>query len=141
MDDLISRQAAIDAFDGVKVDEENCTEYDIGYNDGIDFVISKLSVLPPARPTQLTDDDIETIRIHLSAFKENLCNQHRWNEAKEYEALIDRLTAQPEQRTGKWIPKDGRYHCDQCSGIAPKGIRWDFCPHCGVKMEGANNDT
>ena len=50
MDDLISRQQAIDAFDGVKVDEENCTEYDIGYNDGIDFAISKLSVLPPAQP-------------------------------------------------------------------------------------------
>ena len=40
----------------------------------------------------------------------------------------------PKQRTGKWIPKDGRYYCGQCSGIAPKGIRWDFCPHCGVMM-------
>ena len=50
MDDLISRQAAIDAFDGVKVDEENCTEYDIGYNDGIDFAVSRLSVLPSAQP-------------------------------------------------------------------------------------------
>ena len=48
--DCISRQVAIDAFDGVKVDEENCTEYDIGYNDGIDFAISKLSVLPPVQP-------------------------------------------------------------------------------------------
>ena len=50
--DTISRQAAIDAFDGVKVDEENCTEYDIGYNDGIDFAVSKLSVLPSAQPEQ-----------------------------------------------------------------------------------------
>ena len=47
--DLISRKAAIDAFDGVKVDEENCTEYDIGYNDGIDFAVSRLSVLPSAQ--------------------------------------------------------------------------------------------
>ena len=53
--DLIERQAAIDAFDGVKVDEENCTEYDIGYNDGIDFAISKLSVLPPAQPEPCED--------------------------------------------------------------------------------------
>ena len=52
LNDLISRQAAIDAFDGVKVDEENCTEYDIGYNDGIDFAVSKLSVLPSAQPEQ-----------------------------------------------------------------------------------------
>ena len=50
--DTISRQAAIDAFDGVKVDEENCTEYDIGYNDGIDFAVSRLSVLPSAQPEQ-----------------------------------------------------------------------------------------
>ena len=52
MSDLISRQAAIDSFDGVKVDEENCTEYDIGYNDGIDFAVSILSVLPSAQPKQ-----------------------------------------------------------------------------------------
>ena len=50
-DDTISRRAAIDAFDGAKVDEGWCTEYDIGYNDGIDFAVSKLSVLPSARPT------------------------------------------------------------------------------------------
>lgn len=50
MSDLISRREAIDAFDGVKVDEECCTEYDFGYNDGIDFVVSKLSVMPPAQP-------------------------------------------------------------------------------------------
>lgn len=49
-EDLISRKAAIDAFDGVKVDEENCTEYDIGYNDGIDFAVSRLSVLPAVQP-------------------------------------------------------------------------------------------
>ena len=52
MSDLISRKEAIDAFDGVKVDEENCTEYDIGYNDGIDFAVSRLSVLPSAQPEQ-----------------------------------------------------------------------------------------
>ena len=51
--DTISRQAAIDAFDGVKVDEENCTEYDIGYNDGIDFAVSRLSVLPSAQLDKL----------------------------------------------------------------------------------------
>lgn len=49
MDDLISRQAAIEAFDGAKVDEQDCTEYDIGYNDGIDFAVSRLSVLPSAQ--------------------------------------------------------------------------------------------
>ena len=49
-DDTISRLAAIDALDGVKVNEEYCPEYDIGYNDGIDFAVSRLSVLPSAQP-------------------------------------------------------------------------------------------
>lgn len=49
MQDLIDRQAAIDAFDGTKVDEEYCNEYDNGYNDGIDFAVSRLSVLPSAQ--------------------------------------------------------------------------------------------
>ena len=48
--DTISRRAAIDAFYGAKVDEKEwCTEYEIGYNDGIDFAVSSLSVLPPVR--------------------------------------------------------------------------------------------
>ena len=49
MNDLISRQEAIDMFDGAKVDEGYCTEYDIGYNDGIDFAVSKISVLKSAQ--------------------------------------------------------------------------------------------
>lgn len=50
------------------------------------------SVTPSSQPTALTAEDIETIRIHLSAFKEELGNQGRWTEAAEYERLIQRLT-------------------------------------------------
>ena len=61
-DDLISRAEAIEAFDGTKVGEKNCTEYDSGYNDGIDFALSTLSVLPSAQQwipcsERLPDDD------------------------------------------------------------------------------------
>ena len=42
---------------------------------------------------RLTSDDIETIRIHLSAMKETLGNQSRWKEAQEYQDLIDRFMA------------------------------------------------
>ncbi len=59
MDDLINRAAAVEALDGAKVDEEYCTEYDIGYNDGIDFAVSRLSVLPSAQPT---DADIQKMQ-------------------------------------------------------------------------------
>lgn len=56
--------------------------------------------LPSAQPERLTDDDFETIRIHLNAYKEKLCNQQRWEEAEEYQRIIDRFmafaSAQPE---------------------------------------------
>lgn len=69
-----------------------------------------LSRVPEAQPDRLTDDDLETIRIHLSAYK-GLCNQHRWKEAEEYQRIIDRFmsfaSAQPEtcegcRHLGKW---------------------------------------
>lgn len=43
------------------------------------------------RKCKLTDDDIETIRIHISAFKGELSKQHRWEDAQEYDDLINRL--------------------------------------------------
>lgn len=46
-----------------------------------------------AEPERLTDDDFETIRIHLNAYKEKLCNQQRWEEAEEYQRIIDRFIA------------------------------------------------
>ena len=54
-------------------------------------VMDLIKSMPSVQPTQLTDEDKETIRIHLSAIKEGLCNQRRWNEAREYEELITRL--------------------------------------------------
>lgn len=40
---------------------------------------------------RLTCDEIETIRIHMNAFKEKLCNQGRWNDAMEYQRIVDKL--------------------------------------------------
>lgn len=57
------------------------------------------------QPERLTDDDFETIRIHLNACKEKLCNQCRWSEAVEYQRIIDRFmafaSAQSEQQHGR----------------------------------------
>lgn len=99
-------------------------------------------------PTQLTDEDKETIRIHLSAFKERLCNQHRWNEAEEYEELISRLLSTPsaQPRKGKWIrtrtmTHDGELYCDQCGQEHPEQkIIWNFCPNCGCRMEEGDSE-
>lgn len=85
--DTISRQAAIDAFDGVKVDEEWCTEYDIGYNDGIDFAVSKLSVLPSAQPEVKEIGYAECANAMLKMWIDNVLTDG------EYNRIMDRLNA------------------------------------------------
>ena len=89
MGDLIDRQAAIDAIMGEPTDAHYPSWY-----------AERLEQLPSAQPERLTDDDFETIRIHLNAYKEELCNQRRWKEAGEYQRIIDRFmefaSAQPE---------------------------------------------
>lgn len=104
---LIDRQAAIHLI--------------TGYNGVMDKSVAKrlLTQMPPAQPERLTDDDFETIRIHLSAYKERLCNQRRWKEAEEYQRIIDRFmtfaSAQPEPQ---WIP---------CGERLPDPMGWDEC--------------
>ena len=82
-DDLISRQAAIDA-----VIKHLQLDYEYAWG-----VREAINGLPSAEPEHLTDEDFETIRIHLNAYKEQLCNQHRWEEAEEYQRIIDRFMA------------------------------------------------
>lgn len=55
-------------------------------------------------------------------------------------------SAQPERKTGRWIPqKGGGLCCSECGGYAldePDGnfvhvaVPSKFCPHCGARMEG-----
>lgn len=61
----------------------------------------------PVKPGELTPDDVETIRIHLSAIKEGLCNQGRWREAQEYEDLIERFLYAT-SAAGHYRPQDRR---------------------------------
>lgn len=106
-DKLISIQDAIDAL----IEWYGCEP------NGMDYFKEILAKKSSAQPERLTDDDFETIRIHLSAYKEQLCNQHRWKEAEEYQKIIDRFmsfaSAQPEQQwtpVSKKLPeKEGRY--------------------------------
>ena len=98
MKDLIDRQAAIDAvkkntFRLTFAEEQNCEGHVAWSANAVysDVIEGALLELPSAQPEHLTDDDFETIRIHLSAFKEGLCNQRRWKEAEDYERLISRF--------------------------------------------------
>lgn len=150
MDDLISRQAAIKAID----DLPNCYN---GYSDTYDkaYIIGVLEELPSAQPEQLKDDDFETIRVCINAFKEKLCNQRRWEEAREYQRILDRFiafaTVQPERKRGKWMPDttcayEMRFVCSECKeseavptiGFTKYKPIWNFCPNCGADMRGTD---
>ena len=69
------------------------------------------------------------------------------------EAITGELpSAQPERKTGKWIGhslQNGLYSLDEdtCSvcghsfyQISETGCLWNYCPHCGAKME-VENET
>lgn len=138
MDDYISRQAAINA-----LEKE--------WNGMVVDVFNIIRDLPSAQPERLTDDDFETIRIHLNAYKEKLCNQHRWKEAEEYQRIIDRFiafaSAQPEiircrdcihyearQKKQPW--KSSRKYCNRQVILCTEPN--DFCSYGERKTDGSD---
>ena len=124
MDDTIYRQEAIDALWKALHEYEDKTEKQFQESEDLDvgdwiehriFVqnmndIDRQTILnlPSAQPERLTDDDFETIRIHLSAYKEQLGNQHRWKEAEEYQRIIDRFMTFAVEQKGE--PKNDRHN-------------------------------
>ena len=132
MDDLISRQAAIDALNEYfarieKLKRKGLTKGEKAIS--LDTV-GTIATLPATQPERLTDCDFETIRIHLNAYKEKLCNQQRWKEAEEYQQIIDRFmafaSAQPERKKGKWKVWNILDYAQR-----PTGRRVGECPFCG----------
>lgn len=129
-------------------------EWDGGCNKERErFIRDALDKLSSAQLERLSDDDFETIRIHLNAQKERLCNQQRWKEADEYQRIIDRFiafaSAGPNPNTGAWVGIDDFPHqeweCNQCGKIvytdSETGIEeYEFCPHCGAEMLNAEGD-
>lgn len=100
-----------------------------------------------AQPERLTDDDFETIRIHLNAYKEKLCNQRRWKEAEEYQRIIDRFIAfastQPEKRTEKRTETHARDLIDRQALLAriDRIVRVNHLDRCKVWFTPAGAKT
>lgn len=142
MSDLISRQAAIDAICEAfcyaycdncekELDEDLCGDCHRKYQNwsaSRKTVEKVINSLPSAQPERLTDDDFETIRIHLNAYKETLCNQQRWKEAEEYQRIIDRFmafaSAQPDLSEEDWqlIKRLRSYHNGSYAKVIDKLI-------------------
>lgn len=43
------------------------------------------------REDELSADEIKTIKIHINAIKEMLCNQKRYHEAEDYQHIVNKL--------------------------------------------------
>lgn len=133
MDDLISRRAAIDAFDsagelivGGSANAQNVADY-------INKVIGKIKALPSVQPGP---EEFEW--CHDCAEYDQLQHCcHRWT--KVIRNTVEELKeAQLERKTGKWIRNDnGTWSCDQCNSWIPDEQHYyaRFCLHCGAKME------
>ena len=146
--DLISRKELLKQID---IDSDGERGF---YGDNWKF-IDTIESMPSAEPERLTDDDFETIRIHLNAQKEKLCNQQRWEEAEEYQRIIDRFiafaSAEPEWKKGVWIcTDDDIFNCSECDfEIDATGCidpieylkTYNFCPNCGADMRGEKEET
>lgn len=63
---------------------------------------------------RLTKEELQTIRIHMNAYKEGLCNQGRYGEAEDYQIIVDKLVEmikifdKAEEEYNKWIPMSER---------------------------------
>ena len=97
MSDLISRQTVLrcikESRDNIDWGQSEDGDAFLHYTGALYRTVASEECLPSAEPERLTDDDFETIRIHLNAQKEKLCNQQRWKEAEEYQRIIDRFMA------------------------------------------------
>ena len=129
MDDLISRQAAIDAL-------HMHLMYRMGTDSNKKRLDEWINNLPPAQP--------EPIKIDLSLY-----SKEDWERLKKEwgNTPITVLSAQPKK--GRWISADAMFHgvpfyCSECGENTRDTVmgkpRWKFCPMCGAKMEGADDE-
>lgn len=140
MDDLISRQAAIDAVckacmlereyhtcEGYREDSEWCEE------------ITALRKLPSAQPEQRWIDAIREV-IKCSGSDGFIIVPKDGTEGWDENGV--HYMMQPEKKTGKWIEEPNCfYRCTLCGEHFPS-IRgymyYNFCPNCGSFNGGQN---
>ena len=120
MDDLISRQAAIEMFHRVA---------NIGWNHGIETTVADAFKEAAEMVENLPDAVPSVVTMKLEMDKDRL--------KKAMEGAELTLVAEP--RKGKWEEYCGDLLCDQCGNVVEiygnKG-KWNYCPNCGAKMDG-----
>ena len=126
MNDLISRQAAINA--AKRTDYRGLTVEDV--KKVTDAVVEELKALPSAQP-EITEDDVKEYcrKRCLIVVTSDL-----------YDEMMKRWS-QPERKRGKWIDitKCGGascWKCDECGELFLEDFY--YCPNCGADMREAN---
>ena len=102
-------------------------------------------------------DDLISRQAAIDAFLTELTKRerknllHTWSTVEVKYFVVDMLekspSAQPERKTGRWIPhedEDGEHHGDKCSEcgewyVMPYG-KTNFCPNCGADMRGGGHE-
>jgi len=132
MNDLISRQAAIDEL--VKM-LSDCFYAD---EEVLDAVETTLKELPSAEPEIMLESASDLIdrQTVIDMVKGWNLNQHIMNEEDALDDVKELPSAESRRKNGKWnqiisIPNDiyGRYYCSECGKEG--NPFWYFCPNCG----------
>ena len=125
MDDLISRQAAIDAL-GERPMVWVESDYELGARNQYDADVLALETVPSAQPEITPEAAIEYLQTI------------GW--MQEHDRVLSEY-AQPMRKRGKWkMLPSGNALCSECGYMqvhAWDAESWDnYCHHCGAKMEG-----
>ena len=142
MDDLISRQAAIDALANL-VPHAICDVATESYTNGLTDAYNLICQLPPAQPdnqTNLCDScnysypdcpsKNDDVIFGNGIGNDNICACNKY-----------KPSAHPERKKGRWISLDdfrGRYNefgykCSECG--EQSDYEENYCPNCGVDMQ------
>ena len=131
MDDLISRQAAIDG--KICIQRSNGVEIYDDYAVPVEY----LEQLPPAQlSTNLAEVGTDAIsRADAIKIVQNRCKRLTTGCVLAVTEIRNLPPIQPKR--GKWIYQNGMINCDQClrtiRRIDHDGLL-NFCPNCGANM-------
>lgn len=157
MNDLISRQAAIDAL-AKFVPYAICDESTESYTNGLTDAYNLICQLPSAQPKR-TEKRTETHACDCISRQAAIDALDKRFDSIPMEQTTEILllrkdlrnlpSAQPQRMRGKWTYGEDEYgidgyHCDKCGFFVP----WDythkfinfikdyhFCPNCGARMD------
>ena len=152
MDDLISRQAAIDAIKSRKTAEQSSAG--IMMNAVVDFCIDIVKKLPSAQP------DLDEWCTDCSEYDQERHCCPRWNRVIRQTLKDAQPTADVRENVkGRWVEvvdrtemydKEGvktwgmLFQCNQCgfvlNAVESHTGQYNYCPNCGADMRGEQDD-